>query len=115
MDEKKGVETTHALFGDPAEWKDFESRNPEFVRRIGNLFNTIELAFKSLLVRERLDKILFHLDRLCAEDFSEILLLCGNGYGIGAEKVLRGMYERAVTATYLSQHPEEAANFLDCF
>jgi hypothetical protein len=108
MDEKNGGETTHALFGDPAEWENFERRNPEFVKRIGNLVNTIKLAFSSLLLREPLDKILFLLDRLCAEDFSEILLLCGNGYGIGAEKLLRGMYERAVTATYLSQHPEEA-------
>jgi Family of unknown function (DUF5677) len=113
MDEKKSGETMHALFGDPAEWENFERRNPEFVKRIGNLVNTIKLAFSSLVLREPLDKILFLLDRLCAEDFSEILLLCGNGYGIGAEKLLRGMYERAVTATHLSQHPEQAADFLN--
>lgn len=47
------------------------------------------------------------------EDFNEVLLLCGNGYGIGAEKLIRGMYERAVTLVYLHQHPEYADDFLD--
>ena len=42
----------------------------------------------------------------------EILLLCANGYGIGAQKLLRGMYERAVTARYLRDHPEEIDNYL---
>jgi len=43
----------------------------------------------------------------------EILLLCGNGYGIGAQKLVRGMYERAVSARYLMNHPDEVDNFLD--
>ncbi len=64
-------------------------------------------------MQEPIDKVPFHLNRLCAEDFSEILLLCGNGYGIGAEKVLRGMYERAVTATYLHDKPIEVDRFLE--
>jgi Family of unknown function (DUF5677) len=106
-------ETAQLQFGDPAEWKDFASRNREFVTRLGNLLYVLQLAFATLTVREPVDKILFHLARLCAEDFSEILLFCSNGFGIGAEKLLRSMYERAVTATYLHQHPEEAENFLD--
>jgi hypothetical protein len=35
--------------------------------------------------------------RMCMEEFFEILLMCGNGYGIGAEKILRGFWEKAVT------------------
>jgi hypothetical protein len=42
----------------------------------------------------------------------EILLLCGNGYGIGAQKLVRGMYERAVTARYLFKHPSEIDDYL---
>ncbi len=38
----------------------------------------------------------------------EILLLAGNGYGVGAQKLLRGLYGAAVTARYISQHPEKA-------
>ena len=43
----------------------------------------------------------------------EILLLCGNGYGVAALKVLRGMYERVVTSRYLHLHPEETESFLE--
>ena len=43
----------------------------------------------------------------------EILLLCGNGYGIGGLKLLRALYERAVTAAYIAQNPNEAETFLD--
>jgi hypothetical protein len=101
------------LFGDEAEWSDFDRRNPKFAHRLGNLVHAIQLAFTTLTLEEPVDKVLFHLNRLCAEDFSEILLLCGNGYGIGAEKLLRGMYERAVTATYLHNNPTEVDNFIE--
>jgi Family of unknown function (DUF5677) len=101
------------LFGDDKEWEDFDRRNPEFVNRLGNLLNAIQTAFADLTLQDPIDKVLFHLNRLCAEDFSEILLLCGNGYGIGAEKLLRGMYERAVTAIYLHDNPAEVDNFLE--
>jgi len=101
------------LFGDETEWDDFDRRNPEFAHRVGNLVHAIQLAFATLTLQEPIDKVLFHLNRLCAEDFSEILLLSGNGYGIGAEKLLRGMYERAVTATYLHDNPTEVDNFLE--
>jgi hypothetical protein len=101
------------LFGDEAEWNDFDRRNPEFTQRVGNLVHAIQLAFATLTLQEPVDKVLFHLNRLCAEDFSEILLLCGNGYGIGAEKLLRGMYERAVTSTHLHDNPTEVDNFLE--
>lgn len=113
MSREPSLEPRRVLFGDPEEWDRFDHRNPEFTTKIGTLVATIRTAFSSISVSEPIDKILFHLARLCVEDFSEILLLCGNGYGIGAEKLLRGMYERAVIATYLHHHPEEADNFLD--
>jgi hypothetical protein len=42
-----------------------------------------------------------------------MLLLAGNGHGVGALKVVRGLYERAVAITYLSNNPEKAFDFLD--
>lgn len=110
-DEQK-AEGRSLLFGAPRQWEDFRCRHPDFISRSENLVNTVKLAFQPREVVELVDKILFHIARLCAEEFSEILLLCGNGYGIGAEKLLRGLYERAVTATYLHEHPEEAENYL---
>ena len=61
------------------------------------------------------DKVVFYSGRLAVEDFNEMLVLSGNGYGAGALKLLRGMFERLVTAHYVHTHPTEADNFLDYF
>ncbi len=37
--------------------------------------------------------------------------MAGNGLGTGALKVLRGMYERTVTAAFISQFPDEVKRF----
>ena len=59
------------------------------------------------------DRILFALGRVVADDFGEVLVLAGNGLGIGAQKNLRGMYERLVTATYIAKRPAEALPFIE--
>lgn len=101
-------------FGTPKEQKDFLSRHSNFFERYKNLINSIEIAFlRKIEANELIDTTVFYLGRLCIEDFMEIMLLCGNGCGIGAMKILRGMYERAVTAFYLHSHPEETEDYLD--
>jgi hypothetical protein len=42
---------------------------------------------------------------------TEIVFLAVNGYGNGASKLLRGLYERAVTLTYLIKFPEKVERF----
>jgi len=59
------------------------------------------------------DRVVFYLGRIAADDFSELLILSGNGYGIGALKVLRGMYERIVTAAYMMKNPSGARAFAE--
>ena len=49
----------------------------------------------------RTDLIFYTLGRMAVDDFSELVVLAGNGWGIGALKTLRGMYERIVTAASL--------------
>jgi hypothetical protein len=46
-------------------------------------------------------KLWFDMGHSCPGDFREIAFLGVNGYGRGASKVLRGLYERAVTLAYL--------------
>jgi hypothetical protein len=43
----------------------------------------------------------------------EVFLLSANGYGMGAIKLLRTLYEHAVTLYYLREHPDELDNFYD--
>ena len=86
----------------------------EFMRRYPKLSALLNrVLIRSGATDSPADRVVFFLGRLMAEDFMEILLLCGNGYGVAGLKLLRGMYERAVTATYLSKNPSEAELFLD--
>jgi hypothetical protein len=101
-------------FGLPGEWDSFKVRHALFLERFHSVEVALKLAFdRTLSGSEPLDKVIFFSGCLCAEEFSEILLLCGNGYGVAALRLVRGMYERAVTARYLSQHPEEIDDFFE--
>jgi hypothetical protein len=59
------------------------------------------------------DLVVFYLGRIAADDFDELLTLSGNGRGFGAYKILRGMYERVVTAMYVAKHLSEARVFVE--
>jgi hypothetical protein len=101
MTERK-FETTPVVFGIPAEWDRFARANEGFLEGLPNLIRAGEIAFSSRQLRVRsANMAIYSLDSLCKQDFWDILLLCGNGCGMSAPKVLRGMYERAVTANYL--------------
>ena len=107
-------EPLRASYGYPEEWAAFSKSHQEFLRRFKNIEKAITVAFVRIQqTTNPLEKMIYFQGRLIVEDFMEILLLCGNGYGIGAQKLVRGMYERAVTARYLMYHPEEVDNFLD--
>jgi Family of unknown function (DUF5677) len=101
-------------YGYREEWTAFATRNAEFTRRFVNLEKAIDTAFTRVhQTSTLLERTIYFLGRLAVEEFMEILLLCANGYGIGAQKLVRGMYERAVTARYLYKFPDEVRNYLD--
>lgn len=104
-------------FGRPQEWKAFQELHPVLVEKIPALFGTFYKVFARVVPSSApdVDRLVFHLGMLCLEDFKEILVLCANGCGIGGQKILRGLYEKAITADYLSTHPDEAKKFLDYF
>jgi hypothetical protein len=53
------------------------------------------------------DDIVFLLARAAFEDYCELWILAGNGYGIGTYKILRGLYEKVVTLGDLVRHPPD--------
>jgi hypothetical protein len=55
----------------------------------------------------------FVLARTAIDDFSELLTLASNGWGIGALKTLRGMYERVVTSAYVVLEPQVSRALVD--
>jgi len=60
----------------------------------------------------RMQDIAFNLGETCRQDFLEILFLAVNDYGVGAQKLLRGLYERAVVLEYLRKNPDKAERFV---
>jgi hypothetical protein len=100
--------------GNPAEWDLFLARHEPFIACLPELHS---LA-RGILEREftggsKASFVVYGLGLLCWEDFDEICILAGNGQGFGAQKLLRGMYERTVTAAYIHEHPDEAQRFMD--
>jgi len=100
--------------GIPEEWKHFEEQHGLFFERFPHLESALETTFiRTTTLSEPIDKFVLQYGRLCVEDFFEILLNCANGYGIAGQKLLRGLYERAVTLAYLDKYPEELDAFID--
>ena len=106
-----GKKKPQVIFGHPKEWADFDRRRPRFAQRLPRLKKTLEAAFAPIKTPRLVDRIVRNLLRTCVEDFFEILLLVGNGYGVGAQKLLRGLYERAVTASTSLSIPGRARDF----
>lgn len=101
-------------FGYPEEWKAFQNRNQLFIDLFPTLHAAVEMAFtRDFTAPEIIDLFVVMYGRLCFEDFTEIIVCCGNGSGIAASKLLRTFYERAVTIAYLNDHPDEIQNFID--
>lgn len=114
LGEQKMSEGMTIRFGIPEEWTHFGEHHQLFLDRFPNLRAAMHAAFlREVRASEPVDRIVFFAGRLCVEEFMEILLLCGNGYGIAALKIVRGMFERVITALYLRLHPKDTDDFLD--
>lgn len=102
------------FFGYPEEGEKFQSRHPLWGERFPNLVNAIEMTFTRVqMMEEPVDKFVYLYGRMCVEDFMEILLVCGNGYGAAGMKLLRSMYEHTVTLRYIHEHPNEMDSFMN--
>jgi hypothetical protein len=82
---------------------------PAFERLMALANKDLGRAFDA---RNHAQDICFSLGHTCREDYLEILFLVANGYGTGASKLLRGLYERVVTLAYIAKHPDKAERFL---
>lgn len=98
--------------GNPQEWQLFRKRHPKFFKAIRELQTLLNVIFGDQpLANTPATRLVYLLGCLCLQDFQEIVLLCGNGYGVAAAKILRSLYEHAVTAHHIAKHPEDAPLF----
>ncbi|MBU2578210.1 hypothetical protein KKA69_05305 [Patescibacteria group bacterium] len=106
--------TEEHTVGFPQEWKAFYSRHPLWAEKCKLLISSLSKVFiREFSIRSPADKVVFFLGRLCVEDFNEAFLLCANGYGFGGLKIVRGLYERAITGGYIAKYPKGADSFLE--
>jgi hypothetical protein len=102
------------VVGRPDEWARFQQTHPLFVERLHRLFDLARLIFgRQVWAESPEERLVYGLGLLAWEDFEEILNLAGNGFGFGAQKLPRGMFERTVTMAYLFDHPDQADRFID--
>jgi hypothetical protein len=102
------------VYGFPDAAAEFDRRHPEWRNVMPRLARTVDLAFTRIQVMDKpIDKFAYFYGTLIAEDFMEIFLMAANGYGFGAMKLLRSMYEHTVTLRYLHDHPDEFQRFFD--
>ena len=104
------------MFGDLEMQIEFSKRHKLLIDNIPNLKALADIALSNCDKSSFEAMTLYTLARVAMEDdFWSIILLCSNGYAHSAKQVLRGMFERVVTLTYLAKHPDEIPVFNDFF
>lgn len=126
------------VIGNSEEQKHFAERNNSFLSIYNNLFDTYEKAilrtiyvptpdqdaklhhldpsdpeYIKLEIEVLAARVVYFFGHLAVQDFQELLILVANGYGYGALKILRGLYEKTVTAMYISKYPDQAKDYGD--
>jgi hypothetical protein len=108
------MQITNITIGSKEKHDAFVIRHEEFFNRFPNLLAAEEAALgRTLNANPGLDPILFYLGTRCKEDFTAITLLAAHGLGLSATSLIRGMYERVVTAVYLHNNPKDWQLFAD--
>ncbi|HEY7291516.1 MAG TPA: DUF5677 domain-containing protein [Vicinamibacterales bacterium] len=100
-------------FGESVAANEFWDRNPEFFPSFQRLVSVTNKAFgREWRASNRMEDVAFNLGETCRQDFLEIAFLSVNGHGVAAMKLLRGLYERAVTLEYIRRNPDKAERFV---
>jgi Family of unknown function (DUF5677) len=91
----------------------FIQRHQLFFDRFPNVLAVINAAFERTLTPAAvpLDPLIFYLGMRAVDDFQAIVVLAANDIALPAQALLRGMYERIVTAAHLHDNPQDALLF----
>jgi hypothetical protein len=108
-------ETPQMMFeiGDTQKSRAFAACNPQFPAAFERLMAVANKCFgRPPASKNQFEDICFWLGHTCRQDFIEIAFLAVHGYGGGATKILRSLYERAVTIEYIIRNPEKVGRFV---
>jgi hypothetical protein len=103
--------------GDPELQRQFAKQNLPLLMLLPKLKDAFQFANDNLAGRKAdiAGRSIFYLSYIVWEDLNEILVLCANGLLTGAVKILRGMFERTVTLSYLALKPDQADLYWNYF
>jgi len=103
------------LAGYPEAQEKFQRQFPAFIDEIDRVGPLLQRVFiRTETTRTGIDsKQIFFLGGAIYQDFQEVLLLVANGLSVGGLKILRGLYEKVVTAAYIEKNPDAARDFVD--
>jgi hypothetical protein len=100
-------------FGDTEAYRAFHARYPNFEGAFDRLVVLTNKCFsRPLENRTALRDVCFSIGETCRDEFADIIFLGVNGHGTAAMKLIRGLYERAVTLAYIIKHPTKAKRYL---
>jgi hypothetical protein len=104
-----------AVFG----YEDFWATSyTQFGQQFDDLRELMQLAQEMVKAADKkatepVEKLVCDFARVVMTGACEVIVLCGNGCGAGAMKVVRGMYETQWTAEYMRQNPSEVEDYIE--
>jgi hypothetical protein len=99
--------------GTEKEWEPIFKRNPGLREALNELIGLAGECGAQVRLLSPAHTVIFVLRNVCMEECWEVLLLAANTYVSGAAKIIRALYERALTICYIAQNPDKAQRFLD--
>jgi hypothetical protein len=90
----------------------------EYERQFDTISALMGLASQVLQAAEKraaepVEKVVYALTRVTVLGMNDVVLLCGNGCGAAAMKIVRGMFESSTTAEYLHRNAEDVEDYID--
>ena len=106
---------TETTFPDGKEFRLLKQKHPSLPASLDDVADGFTTLFIAIQKRNssRTGDIHFLLTGAAYTEFEEILVLALNGYGSGATKLLRALYERTETTQYLMSHPNKIQQFIN--
>jgi hypothetical protein len=101
-----------AFFGSQTQHARFQEEFSGLMAAVERIQRTCKaILYRPPVLRTPAEGVLFLVGRQCYHDFQDVLLMCGNGRGASALRLVRSLFEKTVTATYIITHPGEAELF----
>src|SRR5260370_41607815 len=90
-------------------WRELRKKHPSLLKALDDMSSNYRCLFELIEEQESANQkeIIFLLLGSTYREFAEIMVLALNGYGSGATKILRALYESTVTMPYLMRNPKK--------